>query len=552
MNHALFITESDVDLACHLFLADRAAEFVTPVFILKTPEYVDIVLAAGYAAFTYRELYDRFLSTSYGSHSIASEIDLTYERFLLDIVGWHRYADVFGTWMFSKRPPTSRRDSVEHLKLQAGLLEAALTAFCDEIKPVFASVWNGLFLPTSAVASCLERSGIPHHFCEEGFFPGTMAIDPCGVNFAGELAKKGHFDPPTPDVAGALASFIESYRKSKTSRAATETNALPDVQPGQKVFFFPAQIDTDTNVVLASRAFPTNESVVSALQNVVAQIPNGYLVVKTHPRDPESLRHLERYRDERTLITDSGNIHDWIAASLVIVTRNSTVGLEALTYRKPVVTLGDSIYSGHGFTIDVREPAALVGAMFSALEMTEISADMSDQFNGFLSELLIGHTLWLKESPLSSMNCFIDGLRRIPAISPQDRRLPWLENRMAESEAFCRRISDGDLFLRSLSLNEKAVSVVIVDYTDRGDCATVVDWLQRLLPNMRLAESGPATSARGHAWRVLRAVVSGYDLMVLVTPVVPRRIPLKIRLLALFFPGRTLLVDKRLKVVKVQ
>ena len=45
--------------------------------------------------------------------------------------------------------------------------------------------------------------------------------------------------------------------------------------------------------------------------------------------------------------------HDLIRDSVGVVVISSTVGLEALLYDKPVLTLGDPFYAGFGVTLDV-------------------------------------------------------------------------------------------------------------------------------------------------------------------------------------------------------
>jgi hypothetical protein len=542
MKYALFITESDVDLACHLVLADRTASFATPLFLVKTAEYVDLVLAAGYAALTYRELYQRYPAEPQGGADAERGSDLSYEAALLVMVGWERYSAVFGSWLpVGTSPP---EDPLDELRRQAGRLHAVLRALCRELRPVFASVWNGLFLPTCAAAAALAECGVPRHFCEEGFFPKTMVFDGRGVNFASELAQRGRFEAPPAPAQAAVASFLKSFRSAKESRVAADPGGLlPQLPPGRMIFY-PAQIDSDTNIVLASPAFPTNASVVRSLKEALAGLPDCFLVVKTHPRDRASLEDLQRWSDARTLVTAGGNIHDWIAASHLVVTRNSTVGLEALCYRKAVLTLGDSLYSGHGFTVDVRHPARLAQAVSGACEAP--AGGDEDSFQGFLWELLHRHTFWLDEPGCAPSEGFVGRLRDMAQAAPEVAQPLWIESRSAESRSFRRRLAEGEGALRALS-GLGVVKVALLNCSDRADCSAITEWLRGLLPQMRLACA--VLPDRAGLWRFLRSLIPPPEMVVIVTSVLSRSLSWRVRLAARLFPGRTVLVDKRLKVV---
>ena len=64
------------------------------------------------------------------------------------------------------------------------------------------------------------------------------------------------------------------------------------------------------------------------------------------------LRRLARIENVRLLDPHTSS-HELIQRSEGIVVISSTVGLEALMYAKPVLTLGQPFYSGYGVTLDV-------------------------------------------------------------------------------------------------------------------------------------------------------------------------------------------------------
>ena len=68
-----------------------------------------------------------------------------------------------------------------------------------------------------------------------------------------------------------------------------------------------------------------------------------------------------------------------------MVTVNSSVGLEAFAYDRPVVTLGQSFYGGRGLTHEVENQAAL-GAAFEGLGDLSFDADRRRRFLTWLRD----------------------------------------------------------------------------------------------------------------------------------------------------------------------
>ena len=60
--------------------------------------------------------------------------------------------------------------------------------------------------------------------------------------------------------------------------------------------------------------------------------------------------------------------HDIVKNADAIVTLNNTVGHEALVWKKPVVTLGDALYSDIGLTYDVRNTNNLDSVITEAVK----------------------------------------------------------------------------------------------------------------------------------------------------------------------------------------
>jgi hypothetical protein len=92
---------------------------------------------------------------------------------------------------------------------------------------------------------------------------------------------------------------------------------------------------------------------------VADSLPQGYdVVLKEHPlslgRNPVSmLRRLSRMDNVR-LVHPETSSHELIQRADAVTVISSTVGLEALMYDKPVMTMGRPFWSGYGVTLDLE------------------------------------------------------------------------------------------------------------------------------------------------------------------------------------------------------
>ena len=119
--------------------------------------------------------------------------------------------------------------------------------------------------------------------------------------------------------------------------------------------YFPLHVTDDYKIM---RVIPHCVDQASLVEQVADALPQGYdLVLKEHPMSlgRNSVRLLRRLRQRRNvrLVDPYTNTHDLIKRSRAVVVISSTVGLEALLYEKPVLTLGQPYYSGFGVTLDL-------------------------------------------------------------------------------------------------------------------------------------------------------------------------------------------------------
>jgi hypothetical protein len=183
--------------------------------------------------------------------------------------------------------------------------------------------------------------------------------------FAGHLRRKRGEDRDN--------EYLQPWRLLWSNAAETVRGkaALPfydELDPARPYVYFPLHVTDDYKI---RKVIPHTEDQASLVEQVADALPPGYdLVLKEHPMSVgrNSLRLLRRLRTRPNvrLVQPTASSHELIEGAEAVAVISSTVGLEALLYAKPVLTLGQPFYSGYGVTLDVdsfRELRAAVPAL---------------------------------------------------------------------------------------------------------------------------------------------------------------------------------------------
>jgi hypothetical protein len=149
------------------------------------------------------------------------------------------------------------------------------------------------------------------------------------------------------------SQFVTNYVRER-GRAAL-ARPLYDELPARPFVYFPLHVTDDYKI---KRVIPHCVDQAALIELVAASLPEGHdLVIKEHPMSIGRnslglLRRLSRVENIR-LVDPYVSSHELIRRSAAVAVISSTVGLEALLYAKPVMTLGQPFYSGLGVTLDV-------------------------------------------------------------------------------------------------------------------------------------------------------------------------------------------------------
>jgi hypothetical protein len=148
---------------------------------------------------------------------------------------------------------------------------------------------------------------------------------------------------------------LDNYLKERGRVAASRRIYRPLDGRGRPFVYFPLHATTDYKI---KRVLPHCVDQASIIEQVADALPQGHdLVLKEHPlsigRTPVGeLRRLARRENIRVVEPRMGT-PELIQRARAVVVISSTVGLEALLWEKPVLTLGGPFYSGYGITLDL-------------------------------------------------------------------------------------------------------------------------------------------------------------------------------------------------------
>ncbi len=150
-------------------------------------------------------------------------------------------------------------------------------------------VWGGFQLPIASALAVAREAGIKTLFCENGYLPKTIVMDPDGINAGNSLMGK----PPefyravamSQNAGEDLFSTPLVTRPLKRGSTASENITLPT-----QFVFLPLQVHDDSQILLYSPHFPDMPSVIRFCVAGVAARNKRHgtqlaLVVKEHPSD---------------------------------------------------------------------------------------------------------------------------------------------------------------------------------------------------------------------------------------------------------------------------
>jgi len=303
---------------------------------------------------------------------------------------------------------------LKHAERVSGLLDHLL----EHQKVDAIVVWNGLTGAGRLAVELARRRALSIWFFENGFFPGTLQCDPQGINFQNSISSiPGEaFDSIEID-SPRFQTFLENlranrpadfqYRSDMSERQAAKfrltllklrradylewlpqwrrhlrlratiypppgnrpqvSGQLPLTEP---YILVPLQVNNDTQIRVYSPNVPDMSTLIAAVYEAWRELdhPKIRLAVKEHPAELTRIDYTairRRYPDIYWI--EAGPTQEWLSHAEVVVTINSTAGVEALALNRPVVTLGEAFYNKDGIIFHCKELTQLRSQLGEAL-----------------------------------------------------------------------------------------------------------------------------------------------------------------------------------------
>lgn len=149
------------------------------------------------------------------------------------------------------------------------------------------------------------------------------------------------------------------------SKTASESY---DLIHNNEYIFYSIQYHRESRVTMRAPAFYDQAAFVEYLSRCVPC--SNDLYVKDHPQQLGALptsdvRHISQYA---SLLAPTVSSHDIIREANAVITLNNTVGHEAIIWGKPVVALGDALYSDLQFVESVDDINALPAKITAVID----------------------------------------------------------------------------------------------------------------------------------------------------------------------------------------
>ena len=125
------------------------------------------------------------------------------------------------------------------------------------------------------------------------------------------------------------------------------------------------------------------QQLIEIAHEVSQHLPQGWrIITKEHPRCPQRY-NIEEIETDRFMFANGNETPDLIANASLIVTLNSTVGLEAMLFDKPIAVLGKAFYAFGDLTYQCKNKKDLI-EIIKHPQQVSFSAENRQAFIAYL------------------------------------------------------------------------------------------------------------------------------------------------------------------------
>lgn len=240
-------------------------------------------------------------------------------------------------------------------------------------------LWNGITFRQSIALQIAKKYDIKAIFIENGLLPNRIVVDTKGVNFLNSVPRDKF--------------FFENYQNNKKlpniliprkpKNAKKFTNIKPVLLPSEYIFI-PFQVDYDTQILKFSPWVKNMEKLFSIIEELTIKTDITF-VLKEHPSSKKKYNKIynKASKNKKILFANGNTTQSLIEKSKAIITINSTVGIEALLFKKKVIVLGFAFYSIDGITKNAKNIRELTNILIN-LDDWKVNEQLIENFLKYL------------------------------------------------------------------------------------------------------------------------------------------------------------------------
>lgn len=246
-------------------------------------------------------------------------------------------------------------------------------------------VWNGQGGHRRTLVMVARQLGLATLFAELAPIAGHVTLDPSGVNAAGMLPHEAGYYRAWAE-AHADRGAVAQWRERLVARAGVRRESLGETGTGP-ILFVPLQVRGDTQIAVHGGWIKSLPGFIDEVAKAAEQLPAGWRVVfREHPSDRTgNAEQLARLVGPRVAVDNATDTFELVRRSEGVVTVNSSVGMQALLFGKPVLVLGRANYAVPGVAASADSADELAQAFATARDW-DIDLKLTEAFLRFLAE----------------------------------------------------------------------------------------------------------------------------------------------------------------------
>lgn len=264
-----------------------------------------------------------------------------------------------------------------------------------------AVAWNGLTGGRKVFLYAARDAGAAVLHVELAPLPGRITLDPCGVNAESsvphDLAVIRSWARQSRRQAGTWRA-LQDRLQARPSRRADVRQTLGTL-PQTPYLFCPLQVPDDSQVRLFSGWCGGYPGFLAALTEAVRHLPEGWhLRLKEHPSARHSVADLlaPLLATGRAVLDNDSDSFAQIGSSAGVVTLNSSMGLQAFFYDKPVIVLGQALFARPGLVTHCTSQSD-VNAAFAGAAGAGFDPALREDFMDWLDQVYYPGFEWAAE-----------------------------------------------------------------------------------------------------------------------------------------------------------